>query len=169
MPRVSGPGGEIRSASTFMFGVSLVVELLGSNGSGVVVVSAVDRVDSSSRCRSRPSCVSVETMAMCVWEARLFLSKKEPPKTKPPISTGMSTVETMNALVVTRSRYSRRAMSQMLCMDGPSVIDVACDGDALPRAGIEVGVVESDGVDEDLFEGRLFQLEPRDTGSAGGG
>ena len=34
----------------------------------------------------------------------------------PPISTGIRTVEMMKALVRTRSRYSRLAMSQTLCM-----------------------------------------------------
>jgi hypothetical protein len=97
----------------------------------------------------------VETMAM--WERvdLLLLSRKEVPKTKTPMRTGMSTVETMKALVVTRSRYSRRAMSQTLCMDDVS--------------GWILGGLVGDRFDEDLFEGGGGELEAGDTGVSDGG
>src|SRR5271163_2262638 len=105
---------------------------------------------SSSRLRSAAKLVSDETMAMCaedfVRDARYPL-----PKTKPPMRSGIRMVATRNALVRMRSRYSRLAMSQMLCIDVNS-----CRLRGLRRFGYLF--------DEDLFQRRLHHFEASDAG-----
>src|ERR1700733_4744719 len=101
-----------------------------------------------------PSCTSCVTTMMCA--AGLFFPppRSEPPKATAAMMAGRRTVITIKLLVRMRSRYSRRAMSQMLR------IDCASCGDALlPGVGVEVGVVGSYGVDEDLFKGWFHEFE----------
>src|SRR5215475_10240828 len=63
----------------------------------------------------------------------------------PPMSRGIRRVEMRKALVRTRSRYSRFAMSQTLCIDAVSY-----------------------GFDEDLFEGWFHHFEASDAGTGDG-
>ena len=63
------------------------------------------------------------------------------PTMPPPISTGMRMVEMRKALVRTRSRYSRFAMSQTLCIDFASY-----------------------GLNENLFQGWFHHFEASDAG-----
>src|ERR1700733_1747947 len=63
------------------------------------------------------------------------------PKTPPPMRVGMRMVATMKALVRMRSRYSRFAMSQILCID-----------------------FAPDYFDKDVFQAGLHDLEASDTG-----
>src|SRR5260370_42421618 len=74
----------------------------------------------SSVWRSVGSCWSGETMVMCDVDLALPLVMTEPAM-PPPMSNGMRMVEMRKALVRTRSRYSRFAMSQTLCIDFASV------------------------------------------------
>src|SRR5271163_923675 len=100
---------------------------------------------SSCFCRSRASWVSGETMAM--WEAGLLRAAPMALTRPPPIMiSGIRTVITTKERVRMRSRYSRFAMSQTLCIGFASY-----------------------GFDEDLFEGWLHDLEARDAGAAGDG
>src|ERR1700678_2666379 len=69
-------------------------------------------------------------------------------KMPPAISVGMRMVATMKALVRMRSRYSRFAISRTLCID--------C------APGIHFAVLCCNFFDEDLFEGRLHDLEAGD-------
>ncbi len=96
----------------------------------------------SSAWRSVASCWSCETMVMCEVDLALPPQTMEPTM-PPPISTGMRIVEMRKALVRTRSRYSRFAMSQTLCIDFASY-----------------------GLDEDLFQGWLHDFEAGDAGFA---
>src|ERR1700733_12654830 len=66
------------------------------------------------------------------------------------MKSGIRIVAMRNALVRMRSRYSRLAMSQMLCIDFLSGLD----------GSVALGYF----FDEDLFEGRLHHFEAGDAG-----
>src|SRR5258708_7462870 len=79
-------------------------------------------------------------MVMCEVDLALPPVMMEP-AIPPPIRTGMRMVEMRKALVRTRSRYSRFAMSQTLCIDFASY-----------------------GLDKDLFKSGLHDFEAGDAG-----
>src|SRR5580704_13940865 len=99
---------------------------------------------SSSAWRSVASCWSCETMVMCEVDFALLPETMEPTM-PPPISRGMRIVEMRKALVRTRSRYSRFAMSQTLCIDFASY-----------------------GLNENLFQGWFHHFEASDAGFCDG-
>src|SRR5579871_5652520 len=98
----------------------------------------------SSDWRSVASCWSGETMVMCEVDFALPPARMEP-TIPPPINSGMRMVERRKARVRTRSRYSRFAMSQTLCIDFASY-----------------------GLDEDLFQGWFHHFEASDAGFGDG-
>src|SRR5947209_8448094 len=121
--------------------VARVALLPGEMTSTVILLSLPF---SSSFWRSVASCWSGETMVMCEVDLVLLPATMEPTM-PPPISSGMRRVEMRNALVRTRSRYSRFAMSQTLCIDAVSY-----------------------GFDKDLFEGGFHEFEAGDACSRDG-
>src|SRR6185312_9651223 len=74
------------------------------------------------------------------------------PNRIPPINSGMRRVMTIKLLARMRSRYSRFAISQTLCIDFAS--------------GFRVAETCPDVFDEYLFESRLDHFEPRDACAA---
>src|SRR5258707_208486 len=92
-------------------------------------------------------------MVMCDVDLALPLEMTEK-ATPPPMSNGMRMVEMRKALVRTRSRYSRFAMSQTLCIDFAS-------GDSFRRFRRHF-------FDKDLFEGGFHDFEAGDAGLGDG-
>src|SRR5271157_2730007 len=92
-------------------------------------------------------------MVMCDVDLALPPAMMEPTM-PPPMRTGMRIVEMRKALVRTRSRYSRFAMSQTLCIDfasGNSFLGFRCYF-----------------FDKDLFERGLHDFEASDAGTGDG-
>src|SRR3954470_12553501 len=105
--------------------------------------SASDLWSASAYARSEP------TTATCFLSPRCDIMSFAGRMVMADISAGTRMVVIQNALVRTRSRYSRRMMVKTLCM--------------LHRHARAVALgVFTDHVDEDLFERGLDQLELRD-------
>ena len=89
------------------------------------------------------------------------------PTMPPPMSSGMRMVVMRKALVRMRSRYSRLAMSQTLCMGfAPAMARFEVDGGRRSQC---LDAFATDLFDEDLFEGGLHDLEAGDAGAGADG
>src|ERR1035437_4035661 len=109
--------------------------------------------------RSSTSCVSEETTAMCVSEFALE-PRKMLPKMNPAMMTGIITVVMTNPRVRMRSMYSRRAISQTLCIEvAPRRFADFVHG----RFAINLHRrALADFLDKDVFERGFRHLEARD-------
>src|SRR5664280_356738 len=119
----------------------------------------------NSDCRSRTSWGSELTMAMWVPGSDFELTKALP-NSNAPMMSGIMTVVMRNPRVRTRSTYSRRAMSQTLC------IEAAFVGMVELGHGEWVAILDGrcllDLFDEDLFQSGFHHLEARDAGVCDG-
>ena len=103
-------------------------------------------------------------MAMWAPDSDFELTKALP-KINPPMMSGIMTVVMRKPRVRMRSMYSRRAMSQTLCIEAASVGLVELGHGEF--AAILAGQCLLDLLDEDLFEGGFHHLEARDAGVGG--